>query len=316
MRGGQTAARADGGEVGRPRGRTAARVEAGRADSGEGGRRRWRRRGGRLGGEGGRRRGPGRTAVGTAAGTAAATAAGTAAATAAVAAAATAAAAAAATTTAAAATDPAEKATDTRDVSKDDLCTDRDLGVRKEGVRGQHTTGPGHPGGRRAPRGPGTQYGQLRRGGTPSQLAILEYRWSELGTFNGQPAGPETPPLISEGHTSARSPDKRPVGTCSSMALNFRSSLTAAAARAPAGAPDRVWARLGMRSSARPLWSHTHELVRKFAFSGSQKLKIFLPRRGGASRPARPDASRPARPGGSREGELEFLPPVTSTSWG
>ena len=120
------------------------------------------------------------------------TAAGTAAATAAVAAAATAAA-------AAAATDPAEKATDTRDVSKDDLCTDRDLGVRKEGVRGQHTTGPGHPGGRRAPRGPGTQYGQLRRGGTPSQLAILKYGWSELGTFNGQPAGPETPLLISEG---------------------------------------------------------------------------------------------------------------------
>ena len=127
------------------------------------------------------------------------TAAGTAAATAAVAAAATAAAAAATTTTAAAATDPAEKATDTRDVSKDDLCTDRDLGVRKEGVRGQHTTGPGHPGGRRAPRGPGTQHGQLRRGGTPSQLAILEYRWSKLGTFNGQPAGPETPLLISEG---------------------------------------------------------------------------------------------------------------------
>ena len=190
------------------------------------------------------------------------TAAGTAAATAAVAAAATAAAAAAATTTAAAATDPAEKATDTRDVSKDDLCTDRDLGVRKEGVRGQHTTGPGHPGGRRAPRGPGTQYGQLRRGGTPSQLAILEYRWSELGTFNGQPTGPETPPLISEGHTSARSPDKRPVGTCSSRADILRSTLTAAAARAPAGAPDRVWARLGMRSSARPLWSHTHELVR------------------------------------------------------
>ena len=48
-------------------------------------------------------------------------------------------------------TDPAEKATDTRDVSKDDLCTDRDLGVRKEGVRGQRTTGPGHPGGRMAP---------------------------------------------------------------------------------------------------------------------------------------------------------------------
>ena len=42
----------------------------------------------------------------------------------------------------------------------------------------------------------------------------------------------------------------------------MRSTLTAAAARAPAGAPDRVWARLGMRSSARPLWSHTHELVR------------------------------------------------------
>ena len=124
------------------------------------------------------------------------TAAGTAAAVAAVAAAATAAAAAAATTTAAAATDPAEKATDTRDVSKDDLCTDRDLGVRKEGVRGQHTTGPRHPGGRRAPRGPGTQYGQLRRGGTPSQLAILEYRWSELGTFNDpSTSGPFAPTL-------------------------------------------------------------------------------------------------------------------------
>ena len=30
------------------------------------------------------------------------------------------------------------------------------------------------------------------------------------------------------------------------------------------------------------------QIVSKFAFSGSQKLKIFSPRRGGASRPARP----------------------------
>ena len=73
---------------------------------------------------------------------------------------------------------------------------------------------------------------------------------------------PGNPASHLRGHTSARSPDKRPIGTCSSRADILISTLTAAAARAPAGAPDRVWARLGMRSSARPLWSHTHELVR------------------------------------------------------
>ena len=66
---------------------------------------------------------------------------------------------------------------------------------------------------------------------------------------------PGNPASHLRGHTSARSPDKRPVGTCSSRADILRSTLTAAAARAPAGAPDRVWARLRMRSSARPLWS-------------------------------------------------------------